>query len=92
MQDILIARVDELKDFPDAIASVFPGTIIQLCIVHQVHNSIKYMASKKQKEFMKDLKLVYQSMTRDAAERALDDLENKWGEEYPIVIKSWRDN
>ena len=92
MQDILIACVDGLKDFPDAIASIYPETTVQLCIIHQIRNSIKYVACKNQKEFMKDLKLVYQAVNKDAAEKALDDLELKWGEDYPIVIKSWRDN
>ena len=59
VQDILIAYVDGLKGFPDAIASVYPETTVQLCIVHQIRNSIKYVASKNQKEFMKDLKLVF---------------------------------
>ncbi len=92
VKDILIACVDGLKGFPDAIASVFPETTVQLCIVHQIRNSIKYVASKNQKEFMKDLKLVYQAVNKDAAEAALEDLDTKWGEQYPIVIKSWRDN
>ena len=92
VQDILIACVDGLKGFPDAIASVFPQTTVQLCIVHQIRNSVKYVAGKNQKEFMRDLKLVYQEVNKDAAEKALDDLEIKWGEDYPIVIKSWRDN
>lgn len=92
VRDILIACVDGLKGFPDAIASVFPETTVQLCIVHQIRNSIKYVASKRQKEFMKDLKQVYQAVNKDAAEQALDELELKWGEDYPIVIKSWRDN
>ena len=87
VQDILIAYVDGLKGFPDAIASVFPETTVQLCIVHQIRNSNKYVASKNQNEFMKDLKLVYQAVNKDAAEKALDDLETKWGEDYPIVIK-----
>ncbi len=92
VQDILIACVDGLKGFPDAIASVFPETTVQLCIVHQIRNSIKYVASKNQKEFMRDLKQVYQAVNKDAAEKALCDLDAKWGEDYPIVIKSWRDN
>lgn len=92
VRDILIACVDGLKGFPDTIASVFPETTVQLCIVHQIRNSIKYVASKRQKEFMKDLKQVYQAVNKDAAEQALDELELKWGEDYPIVIKSWRDN
>ena len=70
VQDILIAC-----GFPDAIASVFPETTVQLCIVHQIRNSIKYVASKRQKEFMKDLKQVYQAVNKEAAEQALDALE-----------------
>lgn len=78
VQDILIACVDGLKGFPDAIASVFPETTVQLCIVHQIRNSIKYVASKNQKEFMRDLKLVYQAVNKDAAEKALCDLDTRW--------------
>lgn len=92
VQDVLIACVDGLKGFPNAIASVIPETTVQLCIVHQIRNSIKYVASKNQKEFMKDLKLVYQAVNKDAAEKALDALDAKWGKAYPIVIKSWCDN
>ena len=77
VQDILIACVDGLKGFPDAIASVFPQTTVQLCIVHQIRNSVMYVASKNQKEFMRDLKLVYQEVNKDAAEKALEDLEIK---------------
>lgn len=92
VQDILIDCVDGLKGFLDEIASVFPETTVQLCIVHQIRNSVKHVANKNQKEFMRDLKLVYQAVNKDAAEKALDDLEIKWGEDYPIVIKSWCDN
>lgn len=92
VEDILIACVDGLKGFPDAIAASFPQTIVQLCVVHQIRNSIKYVASKNQKEFMKDLKKVYQASTKELAETELESLDTKWGESYPIVIKSWRDN
>lgn len=92
VHDILIACVDGLKGFPDAIQSVFPNTIVQLCIVHQIRNSIKYVGSKHQKEFMKDLKHVYGAVSKEAAETELLHLDEKWGEKYPIVIKSWRDN
>ena len=92
VEDIMICCVDGLKGFPDAIQSVFPKTAVQLCIVHQIRNSIKYVGSKHQKEFLKDLKLVYSAVSKDAAEAELDNLEAKWGERYPIVIKSWRDN
>lgn len=89
--DILIACVDGLTGFPEAIASIFPRTDVQLCIIHQIRNSLKYVGSKNQKEFLKDLKLVYGASTKEKAEIELDNLEEKWGELYPIVIKSWRD-
>lgn len=92
VKDILIACVDGLKGFPDAIQSVFPDTTVQLCIVHQIRNTIKYVGSKHQKDFLKDLKTVYQAVSKEAAETALDKLDGKWNEQYPIVIKSWREN
>jgi len=92
VRDILIASIDNLKGFADAISSVFPNTVVQLCIVHQIRNSCKYVGSKHQKEFLKDLKTVYQAVNKEVAESNLDHLELKWGEQYPIVIKSWRDN
>lgn len=90
IQEILIACVDGLKGFPEAIETIYPKTEIQHCIIHQIRNSIKYVASKNQKAFMADLKCVYKAATLNAAEIALDDLEAKWGEKYPMVIKSWR--
>src|SRR5690554_743474 len=90
VQDILIACVGGLKGFPEAIESIYPKTQAQHCIIHQIRNSLKYVASKNQKAFMADLKCVYKAVTLSAAESALDDLEAKWGEKYPIVIKSWR--
>lgn len=92
LKDILIACTDNLTGFSEAIRSVYPKSEIQLCIVHQVRNSLKYVASKDQKAFMKDLKLVYQADTKGQAENALLDLEGKWGKKYPIVIRSWNDN
>ena len=91
VKDILIACVDGLTGFPDAIQAVFPKTDVQLCVVHQIRNSIKYVGSKNQKEFLKDLKLVYGAATKEVAETELDNLEKKWGELYPVVIKSWRE-
>jgi len=90
VEDILIACVDGLTGFPEAIESLFPKTEIQLCIIHQIRNSMKYVASKNQKAFMADLKPVYRATSKEAAENALDKLEEKWGETYPIVIQSWR--
>lgn len=92
LEDILIACIDNLKGFPEAIASVYPRCEIQTCIIHQLRNSMKYVASKNQKEFMADLKLVYKADTKETAEIELDNLENKWGKKYPIVIRSWRNN
>lgn len=77
VQDVLIACVDGLTGFPEAIKGVFPRTEIQLCIVHQIRNSLKYVASKNQKEFLKDLKEVYQASSKDIAEYNLLKLEEK---------------
>jgi transposase-like protein len=92
VKDILIACTDNLTGFTEAIHSVFPKADIQLCVIHQIRNSLKYVASKEQKVFMKDLKLVYQADTKDQADTALLDLEEKWGKKYPVVIRSWNDN
>lgn len=90
VKDILIACVDGLKGFPEAIESIYPDTEIQHCVIHQIRNSMKYVASKNQKAFMADLKCVYKAATLNAAEIALDELEAKWGDKYPMVLKSWR--
>lgn len=87
---ILIASVDGLKGFPEAINSVFPEAEVQLCIVHQIRNSLKYVASKNQKQFAGELKKVYQAFTKEEAELELDKLEEKWGKKYPIIFDSWR--
>jgi putative transposase len=92
VKDILIGCVDGLKGFPEAINSIFPKTEIQLCIIHQIRNSLKYIASKNQKEFMEDLKLVYKANSKDLAESKLLNLEEKWGEKYPLVLRSWNNN
>lgn len=89
VEDILIASVDGLKGFPEAINAIYPHTEVQLCIVHQIRNSIRYVASKNQKEFAKDLKLIYQAPTKELAEEELLKLEDKWGKKYPLVINSW---
>ncbi len=90
IKDILIASVDGLKGFPEAINSIYPDTEVQLCIIHQIRNSLKYISFKNQREFMKDLKKVYRAISKQEAELELDKLEEKWGNKYPIVIKSWR--
>lgn len=90
VEDILIACVDGLTGFPEAIASIYPDTEVQQCVIHQIRNSLKYVASKHQKEFMADLKPVYRAVSKEAAEMELDRLESKWGQQYPIVLRSWR--
>ena len=92
VEDILIVCVDGLKGFPEAIQASFPHAEVQLCIVHQIRNSLKFVASKDQKEFMQDLKTVYQAETKDLAELNLLRLDEKWGEKYPMVLKSWQNN
>lgn len=90
VEDILIACVDGLKGFPEAIETIYPDTEVQLCIIHQIRNSVKYIGSKNQKAFMADLKAVYKAATKNAAETALAELDAKWGKQYPVVIRSWR--
>lgn len=92
LDDILIACTDNLKGFTNAILSVFPKAVTQLCVVHQIRNSLKYVASKDQKEFLKDLKKVYQAISKEIAEDQLLLLEEKWGIKYPVVIDSWQNN
>lgn len=92
VEDILIACIDNLTGFVDAIEAIFPKTDIQLCVIHQIRNSKKYLAYKDSKEFVSDLKGVYQADTKEKAERALNRLEQKWGGKYPKVIESWRRN
>jgi len=92
VSDILIACIDNLKGFSEAIATIFPSTAVQTCVVHQIRNSIRYIASKDQKPFMADLKPVYQAVSKEEAESQLDQLDEKWGKKYPVVIDSWRRN
>jgi len=92
VKDILIASIDNLNGFSEAILSIYPQTEVQSCLVHQIRNSLKYVASKDQKEFMKDLKKVYRASSKDLAETELLKLEEKWGKKYPVVIESWQKN
>jgi len=92
VKEILIACMDGLKGLPEAIKTVFPSVNIQTCIVHQIRNSIKYIASKDKKEFIKDLKCVYKAFTEELALAQLDNLKDKWGDKYSIVIDSWYNN
>ena len=92
VQDIFICCVDGLSGFPDAINTVYPKTAIQLCIVHMVRNSLKYVSYKDRKELAADLKLIYSSVSADEAAHELDKFSDKWDEKYPVISKSWRKN
>jgi putative transposase len=90
LKDIFIACVDGLKGFPDAIKTVYPEAKIQLCIVHMVRNSLKYVPHKNKKQVANDLKNIYNSPTLAEAEKALDNFSENWDKKYPAISKSWR--
>jgi len=90
VNDILIAAVDGLTGFPDAINSVFPKTEVQLCMVHMVRNSVKYVSYKDRKAVTTDLKEIYLAPSEEAASTALDRFSEKWDNKYPVISKSWR--
>jgi transposase-like protein len=92
VKDILISCIDNLKGFTEAINSIYPKTEVQTCVVHQIRNSLKYVASKNQKEFMADLKAVYRASSKEVAEEKLEELSAKWEKKYPAVITSWKNN
>ena len=92
VRDIFIACVDGLKGFPEAIETVFPDTQVQLCIVHMVRNSLKFVSWKQRKEVAGDLKLIYQSATAEQAEMELTAFEAKWDKTHPTIGQSWRRN
>jgi len=90
VKDILIACVDGLKGFPNAINTVYPQTQIQLCIVHMVRNSVRYVPWKDYKTVTTGLKQIYQATTEESALQALNEFSEKWGEKYPQISRSWR--
>jgi putative transposase len=92
VKDILIASIDNLKGFAEAIESVFPQTEVQLCVVHQIRNSTKYVAYKDLRPVMTCLKKVYTASTKEQAETELDELEKEWKTKYPSMVKSWQTN
>jgi transposase-like protein len=92
VRDILIACIDNLKGFAEAIESVFPKTEVQLCIVHQIRNSTKYVAYRDLKAVMKSLKEVYEAPNKEQAEKGLAQLEQQWSKQYPMMVKSWFNN
>lgn len=92
LEDILIACTDNLTGIRQAIHAVFPQIICQLCVVHQIRNSSRYVVWKERKEFLADLKLVYGAINKEVASDALQEFEKKWGSKYGYAIKSWKNN
>jgi transposase-like protein len=92
VQSMLIVCTDNLKGLSKAIAETYPESEVQLCIIHQIRNSFKYVSSKDSRPFMLDLRTVYQAANKQTAEENLNTMEEKWGKKYPAVFRSWRDN
>jgi len=92
VEDILITSTDNLKGFTDGITSVFPKTVTQICVVHQIRNSARYVVWKDKKAFTSDMKSIYNAPNKDAAKTELDRFEKNWGSKYPYAIKSWKAN
>ena len=92
VEDIFIACMDGLKGFPDAVNAVFPQTRIQLCIVHMIRNSTKYVSWKEQKTICVDLKKIYTAPSEKSGRDALDEFAEKWDHKYPMISKSWKAN
>jgi len=92
VEDILIACTDNLAGIRQAINAVFPEAVTQLCVVHQIRNSSRYVVWKERKQFIADLKLVYGAINKESAYDALQEFDKKWGSKYGYAIKSWKDN
>lgn len=92
VEDILITATDNLNGFTQTIKNVFPQSQTQICIVHQIRNSARYVVWKDKKAFAKDMKLIYDAPTKQAAKAALEDFKNIWNHKYPYAIKSWEEN
>lgn len=92
VEDVFIACIDGLKGFKEAIQSVFPQTLIQRCVIHQIRNTLKYVTWKDRKAFARDLTAIYQATTREIAETALLNLADTWGDTYAIAVRSWENN
>lgn len=91
-QDILITATDNLNGFTDTIKTMFPNSVTQICVVHQIRNTMRYVSWKDKKEFVKDMKQIYTAPTKEAAKAALNDFKNKWNSKYSYAIKSWENN
>tara|TARA_B100001059_G_C17772713_1_gene549399 strand:+ start:139 stop:1335 length:1197 start_codon:yes stop_codon:yes gene_type:complete len=91
-QDILITATDNLNGFTQTIKTVFPNSVTQICVVHQIRNSCRYVVWKDKKTFTKDMKQIYTAPTKEAAKAALEDFKIKWNSKYSYAIKSWENN
>lgn len=92
VEDILITATDNLNGFTQTIKNVFPQSQTQICVVHQIRNSARYVVWKDKKEFSVDMKCIYDAPTKQAAKVALQDFATKWNHKYPYAIKSWEEN
>lgn len=92
VKDILIACIDNLKGFKEAISAVYPNTDIQLCIVHQIRNSMRYVPFNDSREVVRDMKTIYKANTLEQAEQALSAFEEKWNKKHPAMVRSWKHN
>ena len=91
-QDILITATDNLNGFTDTIKTIFPNSTTQICVVHQIRNSCRYVVWKGKKEFTRNMKQIYTAPTKEAAKATLNDFKNKWDSKYSYAIKSWENN
>ena len=91
-QDILITATDNLNGFTDTIKTIFPNSVTQICVVHQIRNSCRYVVWKDKKEFTRDMKQIYTAPTKEAAKAALEDFKSKWESKYSYAIRSWENN
>lgn len=92
VKDILIACMDGLKGLPEALKEIYPKTEVQICVIHMIRASLRHVPNKHYKEFMADLKNVYQAVSLDLAERHLEKLAEKWGNKYKHAINTWQNN
>lgn len=92
VEDILISSIDNLRGFSDAIENIFPRTEVQLCVIHQIRNTLKYVSWKDSRELLRDLKSVYRASSIELAEHNLDIFEEKWSKKYTKAVESWRRN
>jgi putative transposase len=89
VQDILIACVDGLKGFPEAIEAIFPQTTVQTCIVHLIRHSLKYVPRREREQVARDLKPIYTAVDADAAQLELERFDEKWGQRFPVITQAW---